>query len=188
MDNIKIIFVDLYRDQLKKPYTSIVECDFDDYFDQQVRELEGTIERSIQEAPQVRVDDYSSQSIDQRGIEQQQLHEPSLLPGLRHVSLFSSQALLMSVKANPKPRRKLRHLQTILQERHRIIPVHQRPPPAYWQAKVARKVQHHGEQGKMLMQRPTSLLGMSAKSNPKRKLGKSCENGMTTVWQMMTGM
>ena len=33
--------MDLYRDQLLKPHTSVVECDFDAYFDQQVKELEG---------------------------------------------------------------------------------------------------------------------------------------------------
>lgn len=42
MDNIKTLFVDLYGDQLKKPHTTIVECHFDDYFDQQIRELEKT--------------------------------------------------------------------------------------------------------------------------------------------------
>ncbi|KAF4632524.1 hypothetical protein G7Y89_g5606 [Cudoniella acicularis] len=42
VDNIKTLFVDLYGDQLKKPHTTIVECHFDDYFDQQVRELEKT--------------------------------------------------------------------------------------------------------------------------------------------------
>lgn len=40
MDNIKTIFVDLYGDQLRKPHTTRVECHFDEYFDQQVRELE----------------------------------------------------------------------------------------------------------------------------------------------------
>jgi signal recognition particle receptor subunit alpha len=34
--------VDLYGDQLKKPHTTLVECDFDEYFDQQIRELEKT--------------------------------------------------------------------------------------------------------------------------------------------------
>jgi len=34
--------VDLYKDQLKKPHTSVVECHFDEYFDQQVRELESS--------------------------------------------------------------------------------------------------------------------------------------------------
>ncbi|KAI9891280.1 MAG: hypothetical protein M1814_002970 [Vezdaea aestivalis] len=40
LDNIKVIFVDLYKDQLRKPHTSIVEVNFDNYFDQQLRELE----------------------------------------------------------------------------------------------------------------------------------------------------
>ncbi|CAG8977227.1 hypothetical protein HYALB_00007923 [Hymenoscyphus albidus] len=42
VDNIKTLFVDLYGDQLKKPHTTVVECHFDDYFDQQVRKLEKT--------------------------------------------------------------------------------------------------------------------------------------------------
>jgi Signal recognition particle, alpha subunit, N-terminal len=42
VDNIKTIFVDLYSDQLRKPHTSVVECHFDEYFDQQIRELENT--------------------------------------------------------------------------------------------------------------------------------------------------
>ncbi|KAG4033809.1 hypothetical protein MFRU_004g03120 [Monilinia fructicola] len=40
VDNVKTIFVDLYGDQLRKPHTTVVECPFDEYFDQQVRELE----------------------------------------------------------------------------------------------------------------------------------------------------
>ena len=51
LDNIKIIFVDLYRDQLRKPHTSVVECDFDSYFEQQVRELERSAEKSPQTGP-----------------------------------------------------------------------------------------------------------------------------------------
>ena len=47
LDNIKTIFTDLYGDQLKKPHTSIVECDFDGYFDQQMRELEGTADVAL---------------------------------------------------------------------------------------------------------------------------------------------
>ena len=42
VDNIKTIFVDLYGDQLKKPHTTIVECHFDEYFDQQIQQLEKT--------------------------------------------------------------------------------------------------------------------------------------------------
>lgn len=42
VDNIKTLFVDLYGDQLRKPHTTIVECHFDEYFDQQLQELEKT--------------------------------------------------------------------------------------------------------------------------------------------------
>ncbi|KAK3363330.1 signal recognition particle, alpha subunit, N-terminal-domain-containing protein [Lasiosphaeria hispida] len=43
VDNIRAIFVSLYGDQLKKPNTTIVEClKFDEYFDQQLHELEQT--------------------------------------------------------------------------------------------------------------------------------------------------
>ena len=34
--------MDLYGDQLKKPHTTLVECHFDEYFDQQIRQLEKT--------------------------------------------------------------------------------------------------------------------------------------------------
>ena len=44
LDNIKTLFIDLYSDQLRKPHTSVVECDFDAYFDQQLRELEGSVD------------------------------------------------------------------------------------------------------------------------------------------------
>ncbi|CAK7229508.1 hypothetical protein SCUCBS95973_007246 [Sporothrix curviconia] len=43
VDNIKTIFVKLYGDQLTRPNTTIVECSrFDDYFNQQINELEGS--------------------------------------------------------------------------------------------------------------------------------------------------
>ncbi|KAK0655783.1 hypothetical protein B0T16DRAFT_487236 [Cercophora newfieldiana] len=47
VDNIKSIFVSLYGDQLKKPNTTIVEClRFDEYFDQQLQELETAASKS----------------------------------------------------------------------------------------------------------------------------------------------
>ncbi|KJZ75904.1 hypothetical protein HIM_04728 [Hirsutella minnesotensis 3608] len=43
VDNIKTIFVSLYGEQLKKPNTTIIECTkFDDYFDQQLQELDAS--------------------------------------------------------------------------------------------------------------------------------------------------
>lgn len=44
LDNIATIFIDLYKDQLKSARVRIVEYPFDRYFDQQVRELEGSAE------------------------------------------------------------------------------------------------------------------------------------------------
>ncbi|KAL9003306.1 MAG: hypothetical protein Q9188_003805, partial [Gyalolechia gomerana] len=53
LDNIRVLFVDLYGDQVKRPHSSVVECDFDDYFDQQVRELEGSTEKAPQRPPKI---------------------------------------------------------------------------------------------------------------------------------------
>ncbi|KAI7975968.1 hypothetical protein EIK77_007294 [Talaromyces pinophilus] len=49
LDNIAIIFVDLYKDQLKSSRARIYEYPFDKYFDQQIRELEDTTGPSIDE-------------------------------------------------------------------------------------------------------------------------------------------
>ncbi|KAL6858119.1 hypothetical protein ACO1O0_005571 [Amphichorda felina] len=50
VDNIKTIFVSLYGDQLTKPNTTLVECaKFDDYFEQQLQELD----KSSADAPPV---------------------------------------------------------------------------------------------------------------------------------------
>ncbi|GAM39893.1 signal recognition particle receptor [Talaromyces pinophilus] len=49
LDNISIIFVDLYKDQLKSSRARIYEYPFDKYFDQQIRELEDTTGPSIDE-------------------------------------------------------------------------------------------------------------------------------------------
>ncbi|KAK2764980.1 hypothetical protein FQN54_008679 [Arachnomyces sp. PD_36] len=42
LDNIKTIFVDLYKDQLNSPRARTIEYPFDDYFDQQMNELQDT--------------------------------------------------------------------------------------------------------------------------------------------------
>ena len=82
MDNIRIIFVDLYKDQLKKPHTSVVECDFDGYFDQQVKELEGAADKNPQRAPQITVDDITPPSSSDSKVE----GLPPPLPGLAAIS------------------------------------------------------------------------------------------------------
>ncbi|KAJ3499266.1 hypothetical protein NLG97_g486 [Lecanicillium saksenae] len=52
VDNIRTIFVSLYGEQLKKPHTTLVECHgFDDYFDQQLRELDNSSTADPTESP-----------------------------------------------------------------------------------------------------------------------------------------
>ena len=73
-----MIFVDLYSDQLKKPHTSIVECDFDSYFDQQVRELEDSAEKSPQRAPTISKNDLTPPSSSDSQFDE----APPPIPGL----------------------------------------------------------------------------------------------------------
>jgi signal recognition particle receptor subunit alpha len=77
VDNIKTLFVDLYGDQLRKPHTTLVQCNFDDYFDQQLRELEGSAPTPLSEKPisttPIHLDLASESSLDD---------EPPPIPGL----------------------------------------------------------------------------------------------------------
>ncbi|KAL8728690.1 MAG: hypothetical protein Q9181_005263 [Wetmoreana brouardii] len=78
IDNIRVIFVDLYGDQVKKPHSTVVDCDFDGYFDQQVKELEGSAKDTAQRTPQIIQDDFYS-TLDTKSSPQ----EPSPpIPGL----------------------------------------------------------------------------------------------------------
>lgn len=74
--------MDLYRDQLKKPHTSIVECDFDIYFNQQLKELEGTTDHNTQRAvPQSTLNEFDSRSVSTHGLGNDPPPTSSLLPG-----------------------------------------------------------------------------------------------------------
>ncbi|KAL8993041.1 MAG: hypothetical protein Q9169_006641 [Polycauliona sp. 2 TL-2023] len=86
LDNIRVLFVDLYGDQVRKPHSTIVECNFDDYFDQQVKELEGSAEPP-QRTPQiVRNGPDSTQDLDEE-FEQPPPPIPGLLPGRTSAAL-----------------------------------------------------------------------------------------------------
>lgn len=81
MDNIRIIFTDLYKDQLKKPHTSVVDCDFDGYFDQQVRELESAAEQNPQRVAQPALEELTPPSSSDNGHEAPPPPIPGLVPG-----------------------------------------------------------------------------------------------------------
>ncbi|KAK6952155.1 hypothetical protein Daesc_006687 [Daldinia eschscholtzii] len=79
VDNLKTIFIDLYGDQLKKPNTTIVECrKFDEYFDQQYRELESS--GSLNTARPAAIAFLSEEN----AIQDDTGDEPPLPPGLKH--------------------------------------------------------------------------------------------------------
>ncbi|KAG5943100.1 hypothetical protein E4U60_006921 [Claviceps pazoutovae] len=62
VDNIRTIFVKLYGEQLTKPHTTVVECaGFDDYFEQQMEELDA----SSSTAPPAVTDAGQSASVNQ---------------------------------------------------------------------------------------------------------------------------
>ncbi|KAL9136658.1 MAG: hypothetical protein Q9175_002125 [Cornicularia normoerica] len=81
LDNIRIIFVDLYKDQLKKPHTSVVECDFDGYFDQQVRELESATEKNPHQEAQPAIEELTPLSSAENGHKEPPPPLPGLAPG-----------------------------------------------------------------------------------------------------------
>lgn len=81
LDNIRVIFTDLYKDQLRKPHTSLVECDFDAYFDQQVKELEGSVDKNALRTPQLALDDFTPPSSSENGYDDAPPPIPGLLTG-----------------------------------------------------------------------------------------------------------
>ncbi|KAL9089676.1 MAG: hypothetical protein Q9159_002404 [Coniocarpon cinnabarinum] len=50
LDNVKTLFTALYGHQFQKPYTSMIECPLDDYFNRQIAELERQIDAAKKEA------------------------------------------------------------------------------------------------------------------------------------------
>ncbi|EEP78716.1 hypothetical protein UREG_03562 [Uncinocarpus reesii 1704] len=57
LENIKTIFIDLYKEQLKGPRCRVVEYPFDPYFEQQLQELERAAGSSIEDGPRLIVED-----------------------------------------------------------------------------------------------------------------------------------
>lgn len=68
--------MDLYGDQLKKPHTTLVQCNFDEYFDQQVRELEKTSPNQHNRLPDIAAIPEAEKSFDPYSMD-----EPPPLPG-----------------------------------------------------------------------------------------------------------
>ncbi|KAK8166324.1 signal recognition particle, alpha subunit, N-terminal-domain-containing protein [Phyllosticta citrichinensis] len=80
LDNVRTLFTELYKDQLKKRNTCVIDCPFDDYFDRQVQEMEALWESAAppirDSAPTVELTPPSSSGTDHA-------HEAPPMPGLR---------------------------------------------------------------------------------------------------------
>ena len=81
LDNIRIIFTDLYQDQLKKPNISVVECNFDGYFDQQIKELESATKKNPQRVTQSALEEVTPPPDSENGYEEPPPPLPGLAPG-----------------------------------------------------------------------------------------------------------
>ncbi len=98
VDNIRTLFVVLYGDQLRVPNTSVVQVQFDEYFDQQLRELEtGAPSRGA--PPPISYDDTSEELSDD---------EPPPIPGLLNRStprnnLTSTEASSLPTSGSSRP-------------------------------------------------------------------------------------
>lgn len=79
VDNIRTIFVKLYGEQLTKPHTTLVECHaFDEYFDQQLQELDQTTAKGV---PSVTV---GALPLEEKTISENLGDEPPVAPGLTY--------------------------------------------------------------------------------------------------------
>ncbi|OAX83980.1 hypothetical protein ACJ72_01662 [Emergomyces africanus] len=64
LENIKTIFVEMYKEQLKQPNSRIIEYPFDKYFDQQVKELESAAGAAVEKRPSLLVEDKKDALVD----------------------------------------------------------------------------------------------------------------------------
>lgn len=90
LDNIAIIFVDVYKDQLNSTRARITEYPFDKYFDQQVRELEDITGPSIDEYTGSYDDGKKNPLVASDNGGPPPPSNPSLLTGSSHSSFLSS--------------------------------------------------------------------------------------------------
>ncbi|KAF2839766.1 signal sequence receptor alpha subunit [Patellaria atrata CBS 101060] len=101
LDNVRALFTELYKDELKKPRTSAQMFPFDDYFDRQIHELEphadATAPKIFEPTPSVDLTPPSSSGTDREG------DEPPPMPGLRKAPQKPVYSDNTSTDATPVP-------------------------------------------------------------------------------------
>lgn len=98
VDNLKTIFVDLYADELKKPNTTLVHCHkFDEYFDQQMRQLESSATSKNGQSV------LAGLTSEDEGLSSNVGDEPPLPPGIKHRTRAQEAAQQVATTVDSSP-------------------------------------------------------------------------------------
>ncbi|TPX13917.1 uncharacterized protein E0L32_005617 [Thyridium curvatum] len=83
VDHIKTIFVKLYGDQLTRPNTTIIECEsFDEYFNQQLQELEGAGATTAEARGSRKEASLEKEQLDPPGLVHRNVAKDDISPGI----------------------------------------------------------------------------------------------------------
>lgn len=82
LENVRVLFTELYSDQLTKQNTSKVICPFDDYFDRQIAELEKLDIENGTTPPNIVTHGTTSSVDDQNGFSTDEAPRKGILPAI----------------------------------------------------------------------------------------------------------
>ncbi|KLJ05875.1 fused signal recognition particle receptor [Blastomyces silverae] len=105
LENIKTIFVEMYKEQLKQPNSRIIEYPFDKYFDQQVKELESAAGTAVESRPPLLADDKKDTLVDADNGGPPPPPVPGLLPAQHHAARAAVNSNESSPSQTPNPSR-----------------------------------------------------------------------------------
>ncbi|EEQ91622.1 fused signal recognition particle receptor [Blastomyces dermatitidis ER-3] len=105
LENIKTIFVEMYKEQLKQPNSRIVEYPFDKYFDQQVKELESAAGTAVESRPPLLADDKKDTLVDADNGGPPPPPVPGLLLAQHHAARAAANSNESSPSQTPNPSR-----------------------------------------------------------------------------------
>ncbi|EEH48656.1 Signal recognition particle receptor subunit alpha [Paracoccidioides brasiliensis Pb18] len=99
LENIKTIFVEMYKEQLKRPNFRVIEYPFDRYFDQQVKELESAAATAVEKRPSLLVEEKKDTLVDADNGGPPPPTAPGILPEQHH----AARAMAISNERLPSP-------------------------------------------------------------------------------------
>ncbi|PGH11773.1 hypothetical protein AJ79_04674 [Helicocarpus griseus UAMH5409] len=105
LDNIKTIFVEMYKDQLKQPNSRAIEYPFDKYFDQQVKELESAAGTAVGSRPSLSVEEKKDTLVEADNGGPPPPPIPGLLPAQHHAARAAGNSNESSPSQTPETSR-----------------------------------------------------------------------------------